>query len=449
MNVWYKYSSKIYILLYLFNFFLKINEVKCQTINCNSATSIYLSDIYRNFAVAKVIYKTDNDYNNNPVSLRVDIYSPLGAANTKRPTIIIYVGGGFKGTFITSETLRYWADKFTAKGYNVFIPTYRTGWNNFDVGLCGAGKELDFDDAMYRAWQDERDLIEFITSKQSTYLVDTNNIYLMGYSAGALLIMNRVGGLDKLSTSERVQRLGELKENNVAGIITLAGATVSRQYNANLPPLLMFHGTCDAAVPFEEGRLADCGNLAYFYGSGTVYNDLKTSNCVQLHAFCSYDHDFKAVNESDSLAKAFEYVTNTTAKFIYDQLCAKSCESKAFISNDYLTDNVVNINKCHPVNGNFVCSKYSSPENNIQLVASVLNGDNNMKILVQAKEKLEANFEIFDIMGKKVFEKYIFEIFGINTIDINLPKFTKGIYLVVLKNDKNILAKTKLLIADE
>ncbi len=447
MNVWYKYRGIKIFFGYLSLFFLKINTLQAQTLHCNSTSSLYLSDIYKNFSQDRFNYATVNDYSGNSVTLFADIYRPLLSSVSKRATIVIFTGGGFKNTYITAPILRAWAKDFTSRGYNVIIPMYRTGWQGFDVGLCGAGTNADFIEAMYRALQDERRLLQYIRDNSTRWQIDTEAIFEMGYSAGALLVLGNVGGGDVIYTEAQQQNLGEMPQAalNVKGLITLTGAVVSRNYSEDIPPLLLLHGTCDNAVPMEEGRLAGCANLSYLYGSSTVYSDLRDKSCVQLEVFCNYGHDFRSGDDGDEIASSFTYISNLSSQFMYNILCQKNCTSTANAANDSLQRPTVY--SCHPNVGNEFCTQWSKKEDNIQITPSVLNGDNILKILSQCKIPYpEASLVITNIIGSEVFATHISLPVGNTNTIIALPEsLEKGVYCVYISTEKQILTYSKLL----
>ena len=448
MNVWYKYRSIITIIGCVVLFFLKNNTVICQTINCNSDNSIYLAKLYSNTIQDRFAYATVKDYSGNMVTLYADIYRPATISSNQRATILIFTGGGFKNTYITSAVLKAWAKNFTARGYNVIIPMYRTGWEDYDRGLCGGGTITDFEDAMYRALQDERLLLQHLNDNAMRWQIDKDAVFEMGYSAGALLILSNISGSDVLFTSERMNRLGEISASdiNIQGIITLTGAVISRNYNESIPALLLFHGTCDNAVPFEEGRLAGCANLSYLYGSSTIYEDLEAAHCVQMEVFCNYGHDFRNASDNEELAEAFTYISDEASSFMYNILCKKNCPTIAIAANDTLLTSTSYT--CHPNIGNSYCKKWSSASERIIITPTVLNGDNTLKILCQTETDYPPlTFTISDITGRVVSSRVIYIQPGNTEQTIYLPhSLQKGLYTICLRNEKHIVAHDKLLI---
>jgi hypothetical protein len=447
MNVWYKYRCINILLGYIFLFFLKINTLQAQQLNCSNNSGSYIDVLYRNFSQDRFNYASEIDYKGQSITLYADIYKPITQSNIGRATIIIFTGGGFKNTYITAPILKAWAKEFTSRGYNVIIPMYRTGWLGYDIGLCGSGSTRDFEDAMYRALQDEKLLLEYLNKNMLRWQIDTSKIFEMGYSAGALLVLGNIGGEDVLFTEERIMRLGTMPDPqlSVKGIITLTGAILNRTYKSGIPPLLLFHGSCDNAVPLEDGRLAGCANLSYLYGSSTIYEDLKDNNCVQLQVFCNYGHDFRNGNDVDDIASAFSYISDISSNFMYDVMCDKYCSALAITANDSIS--APTLFSCHPNVGNKYCKIWNNADDLISIAPTVLHADYSIKILSQSHIAYpNAILIISDLCGKIIFEKMVSLDIGNSTTVVTLPHYLqKGIYNVFLYHEKEIIAHEKLL----
>jgi acetyl esterase/lipase len=222
-----------------------------------------MSRMYVNPTKEAIIHILDRD----PVSfaltdlqgLRMDIYQPAGDTATKRPLILLLHGGAFimgdKGT----ATIQQLANDFAGKGYVVAAVNYRMGFN--------PASKSSLERSAYRAAQDARAALRFLSYNASTYRIDPTWVFLGGSSAGAITALNAAFMKDeeRPESSERnIWRaqldLGGLDEstNNiradftVRAVVNLWGALSDTNIidkNENIP-VLSVHGDADKIVPY-------------------------------------------------------------------------------------------------------------------------------------------------------------------------------------------------------
>jgi pimeloyl-ACP methyl ester carboxylesterase len=203
--------------------------------------------------------------------LRLDLYQPMGDALTDRPVIVMLHGGAFimgdKGTSTISEL----AENFARKGYVVAAINYRMGFN--------PASKSSLERSAYRAVQDARAALRFLSYNASNFRINPDCIFLAGSSAGAITALNAAFMKEDErpeSTTGNIWQLrkdlGGLDESTntfqntytIRAVANLWGAVhdtslIDREENI---PVMSFHGDADKIVP--------CGNYYPF-------SDLDTS----------------------------------------------------------------------------------------------------------------------------------------------------------------------------
>lgn len=119
--------------------------------------------------------------------LTYDYYQPLETdASLLRPLIILLPGGGFTTlTDMGSE-----AKRFARYGYCVAIPKYRINPRLLDTAnYFKIGSKVGYEE-VYRAVQDIRFAIRLAKRDALLTKIDTNNIFVGGVSAGAIIALH-------------------------------------------------------------------------------------------------------------------------------------------------------------------------------------------------------------------------------------------------------------------
>lgn len=220
----------------------------------------------------KVVYKTASG-----VDLKLHVFEPEGIkAHDKRPAIIFFFGGGWSGgkpkQFYTQSR------ELSALGMVAFCAEYR---------VKGRNKTSPFE-----CVKDAKSAIRWVRQHSGELGVDPKRIVASGGSAGghiavcAGLIEGFEEGNEKLSVSSRpdllvlfnpvldttarglgMDRVGEDRQTEISPC---------HHVRAGLPPTLLFHGTKDKTVPFENATrftklMEEAGNhckLVSFEGAG-------------------------------------------------------------------------------------------------------------------------------------------------------------------------------------
>ena len=268
------------------------------------------------------------------LDLLMDIYEPTGDTLTKRPMIIFIHGGAFLpgGTFHNDDMLAF-CDTFAHRGYVTASMEYRLGYNAYDGDAAAR--------AVYRAIQDGRAAIRFLKENADNYGIDTNNIFMLGSSAGAFIALQNLymnEESERPSSTYTAPDLGCLDcEGNTLvynshpkAIVSLWGALQdSVLINLNdIKPTLLVHGTDDDIVPFGVGAPFNSATLPETYGSQPIAQRLANLGYVNPDNYfvTGEGHEFYGVSngdfDDDGVAGPNEYwdtIVYLSSNFIYLQ----------------------------------------------------------------------------------------------------------------------------------
>jgi len=206
-------------------------------------------------------------------SLGLDIYTLNSGDTTHKKPCIIFVFGGAFVTGKRDDSLYYTYFNSLAENHYVVVSI------SYRLGLRGVKHVSKFNirplkNAVDMAIDDIYDATNWIISRAGELGIDTSTILLSGSSSGAISVLtaeferkNGYAASDKLPTGFQF-----------AGIISFSGAILSlngRLKYINKPaPKMMFHGTADRIVPYNDIRFLNKG----FYGSGSIAKVSKENN---------------------------------------------------------------------------------------------------------------------------------------------------------------------------
>lgn len=280
--------------------------------------------------IKDIIYGSNIDYFGVKQDLDMDIYQPseiVDGTVDKLPLLVFVHGGGF--LVGTKEGGKGLMERMATKGFISATINYRLGWDrNRDTTDRCSGDSTQLKLAIYRAIQDLRASLRFLTANAGKYNIDTNWIFICGSSAGGVTILNStyvtqemadiflpgvsdtMGLLDRatnsLTNTYTVKALGSMWGGlNTDSIIN----------PLNAKPTIFFHGELDNVVPYDTGTVYQCPDELPVYGSRPIYNKLRSLNVPAIghidpqggHGV--YDDDFI----SDNMACFFNSLMNNTS----------------------------------------------------------------------------------------------------------------------------------------
>ena len=224
------------------------------------------------------IYLYANETDTEPVDLKMDIYSPKGDKATKRAAVIVAHGGAMiSGSKESKQKSVYYCDSLAARGFVAVSVGFREGMSvSGDFSLNGLLKgntykltvdSADFARAVYRGVQDINAAVRYMRKKATKLGIDSNRIYILGNSSGAILAMENIYANNKADFPsymeyDGVPDLGELNDFGQKGVSAHANGGVFLWGGIHNPgilrhnktPVYLVHGEADETVPFKVGN---------------------------------------------------------------------------------------------------------------------------------------------------------------------------------------------------
>jgi dienelactone hydrolase len=253
---------------------------------------------------SNISYGTNVKYNNASQNLLLDVYEPTGDIALSRALVILVHGGSFIGGTKTGSDVVPMAKDLAKMGYVVASIEYRVGMKNFP---SPGPDSSDATEAVMRAVHDGRAAVRYFrkdaTVGSNTFKIDTNNIYMVGVSAGGFVALQSAYLDDITEFPDYIDTLSEpglqggvqgLSGNpgyssDVNAIVNICGAMGDTTWmQAGDEPLLSFHGTQDQTVPYATDVITLLGfyPLLEVHGSYTISqraNEVGLTSCFETY----------------------------------------------------------------------------------------------------------------------------------------------------------------------
>ncbi|MEK7255474.1 MAG: carboxylesterase family protein [Bacteroidota bacterium] len=241
--------------------------------------------------------------------LFMDVYQPCENAIAPRPLVIFIHGGAF--AYGNKSDMAGLCDAFARRGYVAATISYRLSMNLLSLSrtnLIRAGA---------RALQDARCAVRYFKAHADSLGIDTTNIMVTGYSAGAVTALNMVFTNDPEERPVECDYLpscgewfgcpncpdlGDLEgtggwQSHTSGIraaASLAGAVMDLNLmdDYDKTPVFMVHGTADETVAYDSACFLDLVPCPKLYGSHVIQQQAESLGlCTSLHTIPSGTHD--------------------------------------------------------------------------------------------------------------------------------------------------------------
>lgn len=271
-------------------------------------------------------------FNGKTKDLMMDIYTPIGDNNTKRPAVIFIYGGGW--FMKTLDGMQQFGEGFAMRGYVGVSVEYRIGFPNATGMMTCKNNYSGFNEAWYRAAQDVKAAIRYLKANADRLGIDENKIFIGGHSAGAFTTLNAVHLDDNDIPQAMVDKEGALnsigsypnESTTVAGEYILAGGSINTlNYVDKSIPTYIMQGTCDEFIENGAGKIYKCNTNPNIYAGQALFDKLKSNGaCVEFKVSCGGDHGFGGLSMESQIA----YVND----FIYDVLKGNCSTSKEVIN---------------------------------------------------------------------------------------------------------------------
>jgi para-nitrobenzyl esterase len=267
-------------------------------------------------------------WNNTPQQLDLDVFQPAGDTASNRPLILLFHGGSFIGGQRNDAVMLGLCNTFAKRGYVTATASYRLGVNTANIGSL----DREFVKAALRATHDAKAAVRFfkrsVAEQGNPYGIDTNRIYVGGYSAGAIAAIHLAYFTDTLLSSTLVNQeiagLGLGLEGNsgnpgytstAAGVMNIAGAVLDTALiKTGAVTGIHFHGTADEVVPYGRGMIRAVGfPVILVDGSSLLHQRLQNrGSYTELLSYNGAMHDFVATPSISA------DIVNNAARFFFN-----------------------------------------------------------------------------------------------------------------------------------
>lgn len=409
------------------------------------ATGRYSSDVFPNVTVtSNIVYGQNYQFNNSLKVLKLDFYEPTGDTETARPLIIWAHGGSFLGGSKTDVDVAALSQAFAKKGYACASIDYRTGF--FPIDSANSVK------AVVRAVQDMRASVRYFykdaADGTNLYKIDTNNIFIGGSSAGAIMSLH-MAYLD--STCEinsyvpepGLTNLGSLEGNSgnacyssrVNGVINLCGALAQYGWlEAGDLPFCSMHGTNDATVKYNRGIVNPGVALMYLDGSRMLHEQAQAVG-VQSNFYTFYNAPHVPYAGTNATAVAY---MDTTINFVRDYLIQRlGCTNPILQApnSPAETANLYPFTHCTGTSVIDFCAQQNVNEMASENV-SVYPNPATDAITIKFKDASEMSVELYDFSGRKLVAEQVLT----NEYSLKRNGLKNGSYFLILKDNNGLIS---------
>lgn len=197
----------------------------------------------------------------------------------ERPCVMFVFGGGFVGGGRDhNKAYRSYYHWLVGQGYDVVAIDYRLGLKGVSTTQ---GQKMGIKDkigilkhAVDIAVEDLMSATAYVLDRRD-WEIDRRRVVATGSSAGAIAVLQAENHIaNHTQTAQKLLPDGF----NYAGIISYAGAIFSTtgapEWKSMPCPIMLFHGSSDANVPYDKVALLGIG----FYGSKTIFTQLQKLN---------------------------------------------------------------------------------------------------------------------------------------------------------------------------
>ncbi len=396
-------------------------------VQAQAQTGRYIRPLFNNVTVTTNIqYGSAAPHNStNPAPLALDVYEPTGDTAALRPLVICIYGGSFIGGSKEASDIRKWADTLANLGYVTMAHNYRVGFNPLQTGaVVRAG---------YRALQDTRAAVRFMKANAATYRIDTNQIFMVGNSAGAITALQAAyisnsdrpsetfgipgaAGLDTTDLLDIDQSTNTLSNTvEVKALVGLWGAVldtnaIDMNDNTNV---LLIHGDQDATVPIDIGNALSQPSFPVVYGSRTIAPVIaRMGMTAELEVYEGLDHNF--------------YYTGSTFPNAYWDTIANSGINFLCRQNTYCDASLINI-----------ISVNETATQAFRLFPNPAREEFNV-IFDQSYNLSDVNVQLFNLQGQVADAPYTLTE---QNATFNVQNLPNGVYLLQIKTPKGVAAQ--------
>ena len=326
----------------------------------------YENEIFDEVSKTIVEYTDVYDWSAQDSGLDMDIYQPVGDTNTNRPLLIFAHGGVYIEGDKNSNTMVALCEAFAKRGYITASIRYRL--TNLQ-SLLSANSYNIFSQTVINSISDMKSAIRYfrkdVKNNNNIFGINTNQIFVGGYSAGAVTAAH-LSVIDEGEVPEEFQtffdKSGGIEGNSgnpgysseVSGAILIAGAINTTNFlDENDPPIVSVHSTDDNTIDYEcASPLSNLGisllDLPVLCGSGKIHDELDNIGILNdLYTFSFGGHSAPIINLEVT-------VIPFISDFLYEMICQSTSvdnqESPSFSVYPNPCQNYINIENLNKTN---------------------------------------------------------------------------------------------------
>lgn len=256
---------------------------------------------------AGVIYGSAPTYSGGSTELALNLYKPVGDGQTERPLVVVIHGGGFSAGY--RDEMNELCQGLAGAGWAAATISYRLGF--YGNGLLDPPWIYDpaeAERAMYRAMQDAKGAIRFLKGRHELDSTSTTNIFVIGFSAGAITALELGFLVDPAQKPASCGAIGDVQhfldffprpdlgsvdgalnhngyDASVRGLVSIFGAIADTAWiTTEGPALYTYHQILDPLVA--------CGHDRLYWGLGLGIPD----NYPYMYGSCSIDQRMQHLN---------------------------------------------------------------------------------------------------------------------------------------------------------
>ena len=275
----------------------------------------------------------------NTEMLFMDVYQPEGDTFSSRAVMILAHGGDFaSGDRADMADL---ARQFAEHGYVAATIDYR-------LQAAAPTDSMEMASALVQSMHDLKAAVRFFRDDQQnakTYRIDTNFVFVGGYSAGALAALHAAYLSDGdvapgyFETALSAEGGLEGQSNNITGassriqaVMNLAGGLVDRSWiQSSEAPLISYHGENDQVVPTNGGLSFGVINLD---GSALIHQEADQKNVFNYYQpVVGGTHDSLFAG---SFATGYQEFLDSAFVSLFDVLCNEVTSIRSAVSEPTL-----------------------------------------------------------------------------------------------------------------
>ncbi len=308
----------------------------------------YANSVFERVLVTKGVPFSQAEKNGagNLITLYFDFYEPAGDTAQLRPLVITVFGGAYIAGSRDFCDMEEYCRRLAKHGYVAASIDYRL-MSLFSASAKNIIRE------MYIAAQDVSAAIRYFKLYGNDYGIDTNNIFLLGNSAGTIAILHEMfmeeqeRPVETFSSPELIplhsSGYSEYldKSTRIAGVVAQWGGVLGVDMidSVECVPLCFIHGTADESVPYDSGYCYSSSFsflMPYIYGSHSISERLVEIGFhdYEIHPFQGEEHAFYLSSLYQLIDDKFDTCFNITKNFLLRHLDFPLSIDTSFMQSD-------------------------------------------------------------------------------------------------------------------